>query len=38
MDSANDDMFYECGQLSTTQRRAAANTAADLLIGHLSMR
>jgi hypothetical protein len=29
MDGANDDMFDECNQLSTTQRRAAANTAAD---------
>jgi hypothetical protein len=29
MDGANDDMFDECNKFSTTQRRAAANTAAD---------
>lgn len=37
LDGANDAMFHECEQLTPVERRAAANTAADTLIGHLSM-
>lgn len=35
LDGANTAMFTQCAEMSTTQCRAAANTAADLLIGHL---
>jgi hypothetical protein len=35
LDGANDQMFAQCAQMTSAQRRAAANTAADILIGHL---
>lgn len=35
LDGANTAMFDQCAQMSPTQRRNAANTAADILIGHL---
>lgn len=33
IDGANEAMFARCEQMTPTQRRAAANTATDLLIG-----
>jgi hypothetical protein len=36
LDGANDTMFVACGELPTAGRRAAANTALDILIGHLA--
>lgn len=35
LDGANTTMFDQCAHMSTPQRRDAANTATDLLIGHL---
>jgi hypothetical protein len=37
LDGANDAMWRCCEQMTTSQRRAAANTAADTLIGNLSL-
>ncbi|WP_144312096.1 hypothetical protein [Actinopolyspora erythraea] len=36
LDGANTAMFDECGQMTATERRAAANSAADILIGQLA--
>lgn len=35
LDGANTALFTACEQLTPPERRAAANTAADILIGHL---
>lgn len=37
LDGANDAMWTACAAMNPTQRRAAANTALDTLIGHLSV-
>lgn len=37
LDGANDAMFTACADMTSTERRAAANTAADILIGQLVM-
>ncbi|MDJ0375490.1 hypothetical protein QMK19_39370 [Streptomyces sp. H10-C2] len=37
LDGSNDAMFHECEQMTQSQRRAAANTALDTLVGQLSM-
>ncbi|WP_427896715.1 hypothetical protein ACQHIV_42275 (plasmid) [Kribbella sp. GL6] len=37
LDARNDAMFQECARMTTTQRRAAVNTAADVLVGMMSM-
>ena len=37
LDGNNDTMFAECAAMTITQRRAAANTAAGTLVGHLSL-
>lgn len=36
-DGANDAMFVECQKMIAEQRRAAANSAADIIVGHLAM-
>jgi hypothetical protein len=36
LDGANDAMFTACADMTTTERRAAANTAADILVGQLA--
>jgi hypothetical protein len=38
LDGANDAVFALCAQMTVAERRAAANTAADLLVGHLHLR
>lgn len=35
LDGANTEMFAACKAMTPTQRRAAANTALDNLVGHL---
>jgi hypothetical protein len=35
LDGANDSMFKACDQMTFDERRAAVDTAADILIGHL---
>jgi hypothetical protein len=37
LDGGNDTMFTTAAQMTSTERRAAANTAADLLVGQLMM-
>lgn len=36
-DEAHTAMFDACTAMTTTERRSAANTAVDLLVGHLAM-
>lgn len=37
MDGANESMFQECEQMDAEQRRAAANTALDTLVGQIAL-